>query len=514
MTRQCGLTDILRSIKKAKTDANISGIFLDISSIDAGISTVNEIRDALIDFRKSGKFIYSYSEDYSQRAYYLSTVSDRIFLHPQGMLLFKGINAEMFFLKGMLEKLDVKVQIIRHGKFKAAAEPFFLDKMSTENREQITALISNTWVQMLKGISETRNISIESLNRLADSLRIQFPEDALKYKFIDQLAYKDEILIELKKKMTVPEKEKISFITIDKYNTVQEEKRGLKESRDKIAVIFASGDIMAGDGDDKYIGSDGMAKTIRKAREDERVKAIVLRVNSPGGSSLASDVIWREVDLAAKIKPVVASFGDVAASGGYYIACTATKILADPTTITGSIGVFGLVPNMKGLFNNKLGITFDDAKTNLNSDYIPVTKPLSSYQSVVLQNYIEHVYSTFISHVAEGRHLNKETVDSIGQGRVWSATDAKKIGLIDDFGGIEKAIETAAELANIKDYRILSLPEQKDLLDQVFDEILGSSSASYLEKELGENYKYYQYLKQVKEMKGIQTRLPFELILN
>jgi len=287
MTRQCGLTDILKSIKKAKNDDNISGIFLDISSIDAGISTVSEIRDAVIDFRKSGKFIYSYSEDYSQRAYYLSTVSDKIFLHPQGMLLFKGINAEMFFLKGMLEKLDVKVQIIRHGKFKAAAEPFFLDKMSIENRKQITALISNTWVQMLKGISETRNISIESLNRLADSLRIQFPEDALKYKFIDQLAYKDEILIELKKKMNVPEKEKISFITIDKYNTVQEEKRGLKESRDKIAVIFASGDIMAGDGDDKYIGSDGMAKAIKKAREDDRVKAIVLRVNSPGGSCLA-----------------------------------------------------------------------------------------------------------------------------------------------------------------------------------------------------------------------------------
>ena len=514
MSRQIGLNMILKNIQRAKEDENIAGIFLDINSIDAGISTVSEIRNALADFKKSGKFIYSYSEDYSQAAYYLSTVSDRIFLHPQGMLLFKGINAEMFYLKGMLEKLDVKVQVVRHGKFKAATEPFFLDKMSAENREQITAIISSIWEQMLTGITETRGISRESLNHLADSLKIQSPEDALRYKFIDQLAYKDEIFAELKKKMDIPEKEKISFITIDKYDKAPAGKKGVNESRDKIAVIFASGDIVGGEGDDMNTGSEEMSRTIRKAREDERVKAIVLRVNSPGGSAIASDVIWREVDLAAKSKPVVASFGDVAASGGYYIACAASKILADPTTVTGSIGVFGLIPNMKGLFNNKLGITFDNAKTNLNADYIPVTSPLSKYQESVLQNEIERVYATFINNVAEGRRLNKATVDSIGQGRVWSATDAKRIGLIDDFGGLDKAIETAAALANIKDYRILSLPEQKDLFDQIYDELFGSSATSYLTRELGENYKYYEYLKQVKEMKGIQARLPFELILS
>jgi protease-4 len=514
MSRQTGLNDILKKIKKAEEDKNIAGIFLDISSIDAGISTVSEIRNALDDFRKSGKFIYSYSEDFSQGAYYLASVSDRIFLHPQGMLLFKGINAELFFLKGTLEKLDVKVQIVRHGKFKAAAEPFFLDKMSAENRDQINALITNTWNQILAGIAESRKISKESLNQIADSLRIQTPEDALKFKFVDQLAYKDEVLTELKKKIDVPEKDKLSFVTIEKYNTAVGEGKGKSESRDKIALIFASGDIMGGDGNDMNIGSEEMSKTIRKAREDERVKAIVLRINSPGGSALASDVIWREVDMAAKVKPVVASFGDVAASGGYYIACAATKILADPTTITGSIGVFGIIPNMKGLFNNKLGITFDNAKTNLNSDYIPVTSPLSPYQSAVLQNEIERIYSTFITHVADGRHLNKQKVDSIGQGRVWSATDAKRLGLIDDFGGISEAVETAAALANIKDYRIQSLPEQKNLFDQVFDELLGSASASYLEKELGENYKYYLYLKQVKEMKGVQARLPFEINMN
>jgi protease IV len=514
MTRQNGLNEILKNIKKAKDDNNISGIFLDISSIDAGISTVSEIRNALIDFRKSGKFIYSYSEDYSQAAYYLSTASDKIFLHPEGMLLFKGINAELFFLKGMLEKIDVKVQVVRHGKFKAATEPFFLDKMSPENRQQVSALISNTWSQIVQGISETRNISKESLNQLADSLKIQSPKDALKYKLIDQIAYKDEILTELKKKTDIPEKDKINFITIDKYSNVSDNKKDKSGLNDKIAVIYASGDIAGGDGNDNKIGSEEMSKAIRKAREDEKVKAIVLRVNSPGGSALASDVIWREVDLASKVKPVVASLGDVAASGGYYIVCPATKIIADQTTITGSIGVFGLVPNMKGLFNNKLGITFDNAKTNLNSDYIPVTQPLSPFQSKVLQNEIETIYSTFISHVAEGRHLKKEAVDSIGQGRVWNAMDAKKIGLIDDFGGLDKAVETAATLANIKDYRIISLPEQKDLIGQIFDELLGSSRVSYLEKELGDNYKYYQYLKQVKEMKGIQARLPFYISFN
>jgi protease-4 len=514
MSRKTGLTDILKNINKAKTDNNISGIFLDINSIDAGISTVSEVRNALIDFRKSGKFIYSYSEDYSQAAYYLSTASDKIFLHPEGMLLFKGINAELFFLKRMLEKLDVKVQVVRHGKFKAATEPFFLDKMSPENRQQITALISNTWSQIVKGISETRNIRQELLNQLADSLKIQSPKDALKYKFIDQIAYKDEVFNELKKKTNIPEKDKIVFITIDKYNNVPEETKSVNKNRDKIAVIYATGDIAGGDGNDNTIGSEGLSKAIRKAREDETVKAIVLRVNSPGGSALASDVIWREVELATRVKPVVASLGDVAASGGYYIVCPATKILADQTTITGSIGVFGLVPNMKGLFNDKLGITFDNAKTNLNSDYIPVTQPLSPYQSKVLQNEIEQIYSTFISHVAEGRHLKKEVVDSIGQGRVWNAMDAKKIGLVDDFGGLEKAVETAATLANIKDYRIISLPEQKDLIGQIFDELMGSSRISYLEKELGEDYKYYQYLKQVKEMKGIQARLPFFISLN
>ena len=514
MSKKTGLNDILKNIKKAKDDRNIVGIYLDISTIPAGISTITEIRNALIDFKNSGKFIYSYSEDYSQSAYYLATVADKIYLNTEGSMILKGINAELFFLKGTLDKLDVKVQVIRHGKFKAATEPFFLDKMSPENREQMSALIKGVWNNVLQGISETRKISVERLNHLADSLTIRSANDALKYKLIDKLAYKDELIQDIKEKISIGKKDKITLISNEKYTNVSAITKDKSTRGNKIAIIYATGTIGGGDGDDQSIGSEGMSSAIRKAREDDNVKAIVFRVNSGGGDALASDVIWREIELASKSKPVVASFGDVAASGGYYISCAATKIIADLTTITGSIGVFGLVPNMKGLFNNKLGITFDNAKTNQNSDYISTTSPLSTFQTMVLQNQIEKIYSTFITKVAEGRHLKLESVDSIAQGRVWGAIDAKKIGLVDDFGGIDKAIETAAELAKIKDYRIMSLPEQKDIFSQLFDELLGNTRSSYIEKELGEDYHFYQYLKQVKEMKGVQARMPFEIIIN
>lgn len=506
-----GLNDILDNIKKAKTDPDIKGVFMDISVIPSGFSTIDEIRDALTDFKKSGKFVISYSEAYTQTAYYLSTVSDKIYLNPQGMLLFKGLDAELTFLKGTLDKLDIKVQVIRHGKFKAATEPLFLDKMSPENRQQISALIACIWSRILTGISETRNIPVGELNRLADSLKIETPEDALKYKLVDRLAYKDELIADLKKLLDTPEKKEINSITIEKYTNVPDRQKTRSEKDGKIAVIYALGTISAGEGDDQTIGSERLSKAIRKARENEKIKAVVLRVNSPGGGSLASDVIWREVTLTAKIKPVVASFGNVAASGGYYIACPSTKILADQGTVTGSIGVFGLIPNFKDFFNKKLGITFDNESTNKNSDFISVTKPIPPFQEKILQNEIEHIYDSFISHVAEGRHLSKERVDSIAQGRVWGGTDAIKIGLIDEFGGLEKAIVRAAELAKIKNYRIVELPEQKDPFQQLYEELLGNSRVSVLEKELGENYIYFQYLKELREMKGIQMRLPYQI---
>ena len=475
---------------------------------------IDEIRNALLDFKLSGKPVVSYSEYYTQGAYYLASVSDKIYLHPQGMILFKGINAEMLFLKGTLDKLDIKMQVVRHGKFKAASEPLFLDKMSEENREQVTGLITNSCNTILKGVSLTRNISTERLNNIADSLTAQTPEEALKNKLVDQLAYKDEFMKDMKHLLNLPEKKEVSVIAIDKYMYAIEKNKKRTLEKNRIAIIYAWGDIVGGNGNEQSIGSEKLSKAIRKAREDSKIKAIVLRVSSPGGDALASDVIWREVMLAAKAKPVVASFGNVAASGGYYIACPATRIIADPTTITGSIGVFAIVPDFKGFFNNKLGITFDNAKTNANSDYIPVTSPLSSYQTMMLQSSVEKIYSSFISKVAEGRHLTIAKVDSIGQGRVWSATDARKIGLIDDFGGMDKAIEVAAKLANITDYRLIALPEQKDPLEDMFDRLTGNNTSSILEKELGENYKYFKYIKEIQEMKGVQARMPFEIIMN
>lgn len=513
-SRRDGLTDILDNIRKARNDDNVKGILLDVSTIPAGLSTISEIRDALLDFKKSGKFIVSYSEFYSQGAYYLASVSDRIYLQPQGMILFKGLDAELTFIKGTLDKLDIKMQIIRHGKFKAATEPLFLDKMSPENRKQISELINNSWSRIVEAISASRNITVADLNRIADSLKAETPEHAIRSKLVDQLAYRDELLKDLRQKLGLGEKKDISFITLDKYENVPDSYSKLYGKDGKIAIIYATGTIDGGNGNDQSVGSERLSKAIRKAREDQKVKAIVFRVNSPGGSALASDVIWREISLAVKEKPVVASFGDVAASGGYYIACPATKILADPTSITGSIGVFGVVPNLKGLFNSKLGITFDEAKTNANSDYISVTKPMSPYQVNVLQAEIESIYSSFVAKVAEGRHLSRETVDSIGQGRVWSGIDAKEIGLIDEFGGLERAIDVAAELAKTPNYSLIYLPEQKEPIQELIDQVTGNESRTMLEKEMGEYYRYYQYLKEIQQMKGIQARMPFEISIN
>jgi protease-4 len=508
-----GLNDLLDNLKKAKNDANIPGIYLDLSDIPAGISTLDEIRNGLADFKTSGKFIWAYSEGYTQKSYYLATVADKIYLNPQGMIDFKGLTVEMVFLKGMLEKLDIKMQIIRHGKFKSATEPLFLDKMSPENRKQMTELISDIWDKMLNGIAESRKIKKEELNRLADSLKIQTAEDALKYKFVDQLVYKDELLSLMKKQLKIDAKKKIQLVTIDNYTNVADTKKPSAGS-DKIAVIYASGSIAGGEGDDQSIGSEGISKAIRKAREDDKVKAIVFRINSGGGSALASDVIWREVDLARKVKPVVASFGDVAASGGYYIACAATKIIADPTTITGSIGVFGVIPNMEGLFNKKLGITFDWAMTNKNGDYIPTMKPLSPYQTLLIQRDVDHIYDVFTGKVAEGRNLKKAAVDSIGQGRVWSGSDAKTIGLIDDFGGLTQAVELAATLAKTKKYQIQSLPEQKEWFEELINQITGGDPSARIKETLGTDYRFYQYYKEIREMTGVQARMLMDITIN
>ncbi|MFH1160895.1 MAG: signal peptide peptidase SppA [bacterium] len=510
MGKSVGLDDILKNISKAKEDENISGIYLNTENLMAGISKTTEIRDALNGFKESGKFVIAYGNYYTQSSYYLATAADQVYLNPEGSMLFKGLNAQLMFLKGTLEKLDVDVQIIRHGKFKSAAEPLFLDKMSPENRQQITELITSVWDKVLTDISDSRNIGSAELNRMADSLLIQTADDALDYKLVDKLLYKDELLAALKSRLELDSSKKVSFVSLDQYMNVTVKKRST--SVNKIAVIYATGDVVDGEGTEETIGGDRISRTIRKVREDKKVKAVVFRINSGGGSALASEVIWREIALTAKEKPVVASFGDVAASGGYYIACASTKIMADPTTITGSIGVWAAIPNLKGLMNNKLGITFDNAKTNTNADFISVMQPLTPYQMAVLQKDVDHIYEVFSSHVSEGRKLSMEKVDSLGQGRIWSGNDALKLGLVDTLGGLDAAIGLAAKLANLTDYRLSALPVLKDPIDQLIEELTGKSTPDvYLKNALGADYEYYLYLKQLREMKGVQARLPYRV---
>ncbi len=513
--KELGLNDILVNLKKAKTDPNIKGIYLDVSNIPMGISLLEEIRNGLIDFKKSGKFIISYSEMYSQKAYYLASVSDKIYLNKEGGIDFHGLAAEIMFFKGLMQKLDVDMQIIRHGKFKSAVEPFLLDKMSDPNREQTRLFIGSIWNHIVKGISESRNISIAQLQNIADSLLVQSADDALKYKFVDELIYKDQLIDILRKKLSISDKEDIDYITLSKYEDVKTADTKTKFSKNKIAIIYAVGAIEGGKGNDETIGSDRISEAIRNARIDNNVKAIVLRVNSPGGDALASDVIWREVMLAKKSKPVVVSMGDYAASGGYYIACAADKIIANPTTITGSIGVFGMIPNLQKMFNNKLGITFDTVLTNKNATAISGNRPLSTFQEKVILNQIERIYGVFIAHVAEGRKMTIEQVDNIGQGRVWSGFDAKRIGLVDDFGGIDKAIEEAVKLAKLTEYKVIEFPKQKEFFQQIMDEFSGEDATTKaLQKELGENYVYYHTLKSISSMKGIQARLPYVISLD
>ncbi len=509
-----GLNDILQCINKAKKDSNIKGILLDLTDIKAGFASIEEIRNELADFKKSGKFIISYSEAYSQKGYFLASVADKVFLNPEGMIDFRGLAAEIMFFKGALQKLEIDAQIIRHGKYKSAIEPFILDKMSDANKIQTLTFISSIWNEVIQKISDSRKITPEQLNSIANTLAIQSAQDAVKLQFADSIVYKDELISFLKIKTGVKTDKEVSLITLDAYMLAPTTEK-IKREKDKIAVIYAIGQIESGEGNDVTIGSERISKTIRDAREDDNIKAIVLRVNSPGGSALASEIIWREVMLAKKIKPVVVSMGDVAASGGYYIACGANKIIADPTTITGSIGVFGMIPNMKKLFNNKLGITIDGVKTNTYSDFMSTLRPLDTYEYNVILKSVENIYTTFIKHVAEGRKLSIAEVDSIAQGRVWSGSDAKKIGLVDDFGGLQKAIEAAAKLAKIETYKIISLPKQKDPFTQIIESLTGkTSSVQFVKEQLGDNYTYYQYLQSIKKMKGVQALMPYIFEIN
>lgn len=505
-----GLNDIITNLQKAKSDPKIKGIYLEVGSPSAGFATLEEIRNALLDFKSSKKFIYTYAEGYSQKGYYVATVADKVLLNPQGGMEIKGLSTQLMFFKNMLEKLNVEVQIFRHGKFKSAIEPFMLDKMSDANRAQVEIYLGSIWNQMVKGIGEQREISADAINAMADNMSVRSPEDALSMKLVDGLEYEDEVLSGIRKKLSIKEKDKINFVSLENYLNSGNK---INTSSNRIAVIYASGEIESGDGEDNSIGSDRIAKAIREARLDDDIKAIVLRVNSPGGSALASDVIWRETVLAKKAKPFVVSMGDVAASGGYYISCAADRIFAQPNTITGSIGVFGLIPNAQKALSEKLGITIDTVNTNKHSDVGTILRGVTKEEHAYIQQGVEKIYDVFITKVGEGRNMQKSDVDSIGQGRVWSGADAVKIGLVDELGGLNEAVSYAAKKAKLKDYKIKDYPKRKEPLLEMLGASQEEMETRAIKSKLGEQYIYLQQLKHVLGSKGVQARLPYEMII-
>ncbi|HOU99146.1 MAG TPA: signal peptide peptidase SppA [Bacteroidales bacterium] len=511
--KNLGLNDILFNLHKAAEDPNIKAIYLDVTNFEAGMATVEEIRNAILTFRReSKKPVIAYTDYYTQLSYYLCSAADKIYMNPQGVVEFKGLSSEILFFKNALEKLGIEPIVIRHGKFKSAVEPFILDKMSPENKEQTITYVKSIWDYMLSQISQDRGIPVERLNIIADSLLLDNADNCVKYGFVDGLKYYDEILKEFCQLSKVRNSEHIAWVEMNEYSKVPA--KYVPGQKDKIAVLYAVGQIDMGKSEDDKIGGNDLAEEIRKVRENKSIKALVLRVNSPGGSALASEVIWREVLLTKKVKPVIVSMGDVAASGGYYISCPADVIVANPTTITGSIGVFGLMWNGQKLLNDKLGLTVDGVQTNENSNLGSVFRPIKPYEQQVIQKGVEQIYGVFISHVADGRKKTTAEVDSIGQGRVWSGVNAKQIGLIDEFGGLEKAIEIAKDKAGIKGkIRLIELPEKLPFFEQILKDMQENTQTSILEKEFGPLARYVKSFKQLNTLKGVQARMPYDIYI-
>lgn len=517
-----GLNTILNSIENAKNDDKIKGIFLnvvDINSNFGSMATIEEIRNKLIEFKESKKFIIAYSNlAYTQKSFYLSSVADKIYFNPGGILFWSGIGGEMTFYKNALNKLGVEPQVIRHGKYKAAVEPFLLDKMSDANREQVMKYVGGLWNHMLNGISSNRNMSIEQLNQLADDFKLRDANELTKEGFFDGALYYDEVIDKLKELTNTKKDNKLATISLKKYSKIPSKDDEI--ANDEIAVIYASGEIGM-DQTESSIGPD-LANTIAKIRNDKKIKAVVLRVNSPGGSALTSEIIWREMKLLQKAKPVIVSMGNVAASGGYYISCAADTIVASPTTITGSIGIFGLFFSGEDLIKNKIGLNTDSFGTNKHSDFgggnplpIPLTsRKLTTFERTVMQEYIEKGYKSFVEKVSEGRKMSFEEVDKIGQGRVWTGEDALKIGLVDVLGGLETAINIAKHKAKLDSYSIVNYPKEKDPFAAFFESMSNETKSLIVEKELGVNYIYYKQVKDILKNEGIQARIPYNLELN
>jgi protease-4 len=509
-----GVYDIVKNIEKAADDPNIKGIYLHFGFLELGMANTAQLRNALINFKKSGKFVVAYSEIYSEKAYYLCSAADKVALNPKGIVEFNGLNANIMFFKNLLDKVGVQAQVFYDGKYKSATEPFRLDSMSNENQLMTSVLLNDVYDKVMKSIAETRKINLSTLDSINDNLLVQTAGDAKKYGLVDEVWFEDEVRVYLKSQLDLKEDDEINMISLEKYMDVRGKQEQVSLNTDKIALLFASGDIVDGKGGDDNIGSVKYTELLRKLREDKNVKAIVLRVNSPGGSALASDVIAREVQLAAAKKPVVVSMGDYAASGGYYISAFANKIVAQPNTLTGSIGVFGIFPNMEKLLEQKLGISFDGVTTGKYSDFGDISRPLREDEKLIIQRGVDSIYRDFKATVVKGRKIDPSLVDTIAQGRVWTGSQALEFGLVDTLGGLEEAIVMASRLSKSSKYRVVEYPEvDKDIFELVrmFRDTNETSSLKY---QLGSFYSVFEELQHIAALSGTQARMPMTIEIN
>ncbi|MBO2007961.1 signal peptide peptidase SppA [Hymenobacter negativus] len=513
-----GLVELKEAIGRAKGDADIKGILLNLGLVQGGMASLEEVRDALLDFKKSGKFIVAYHEIASEKSFYLSSVANEIYLHPQGTLEFNGLSSEVMFYKRLFDKAGIEPYIFRVGSFKSAVEPFFRENFSDSARYQTVSFLNSINGYMIGRVAEARHIEPARLKVISDSMLVHNAPDALRLNLVTKLGYFDEVEDYLRGKLGVAKDKKPSLVSLSDYteNDDADEKEG-NTSGNRIAVVYADGDIVTGRGSDDNIGSTKFAESIRKARLDDKVKAVVLRINSPGGSSLASDIIYREVLLTSKVKPIIASMSDVAASGGYYIAMACDTIVAHPNTITGSIGVFGVLPNIQPLLADKLGITVDRVTTGKFSDLPTITRALSDYEKKVLQGEVNSIYADFTSKAALGRRMPVDRLRRLASGRVWSGLEAKNNGLVDVLGDYEDALKIAAQRAHLKadDYRVQRLPRQRSSIESLLSRFVGDeddeAKARAIKAELGPLYPAYAQYQQLMQMRGVQARLPYLL---
>ena len=510
-----GLSDVIKAIEYAQTDKDIKGISIINNTSNLGIAQTKALRDVLEKFKNSGKFIYSYADVYSQKDYYLNSVANTLYVNPIGEIDFKGLSTEIMFFKDFQEKSGLKMEVIRHGKYKSAVEPFLENQMSEANREQTMALLNSIWNSLVTDISKSRKVSETRLNEIANGLLARTPEMALKEKLIDKIAYEDVYHADIRKALKVDADKEYNKVLIADYAEKVATTTSDYSTKDKIAIIYAQGQIMSGEGDVSFIGEGSMRRSLEEARKDKNVKAIVLRIDSPGGNALTSELIWREIELTKKVKPIVVSMGNLAASGGYYIACNAHKIYAESNTITGSIGVFGTLPNFTQAAN-KYGINTEQLKTHERANNYSPFVPLDENTRAFYQESVEKIYSIFVNRVAKGRNMTFAQVDSIGQGRVWSGQDALRIGLVDKIGGMDDALKEAASLAKIKEYRTQDFPEYEKSFEDILANFgLAKSKEALMTEELGqENYIILQRLKRLSQLKGIQAIMPYEIKIN